>query len=220
MIKDAKISSFNRDHVIKYIIDKKNEYPFSVIDIGGSAGGWSSKVVDAVVDYNEADWHKERPEVKVFRGNICHPNTWDDVLEYVKINGLFDFCICTHTLEDISNPAFVCEQISKIAKGGYIAVPSKHRELAYPETPMFRGYVHHRWIFTICGNSFVGFPKIGYLEKESSFDRVADCSDHCADLSFFWEDSVKVDVINDDYLGPTSEAVISYYERLKFDSYM
>ena len=67
MIKDAKISNMNREHVIKYINDKRSEHSFSVIDIGGSANGWSSKVVDAVVDYNEAEWQKERPEVKVFR---------------------------------------------------------------------------------------------------------------------------------------------------------
>jgi len=220
MIKDAKISNMNRDHVVKYIIDKKSRHPFSVIDIGGSAGGWSSKVVDAVVDFNDAEWQKARPEVTVFRGDICHPSAWESVFEYVKNNGLFDFCICTHTLEDISNPAFVCEQISKIAKGGYIAVPSKHRELSHPETLMFRGYIHHRWIFSVCDDSFVGFPKIGYLEKEPSFDRIADGSDHCSDLSFFWEDSVKVDVINGGYLGPSTEAVISYYNRLKLDSYI
>jgi len=220
MIKDAKISNMGREHVIKHILGKRSEHPFSVIDVGGSANGWSSSVVDAVVDYNEADWQKARPEVKVFRGDICHPSVWEAVFEHVKTNGLFDFCICTHTLEDVSNPAFVCEQISKIAKGGYIAVPSKHRELSHPETHMFRGYIHHRWIFSVCDGSFVGFPKIGYLEKEPSFDHVADGSDHCSDLSFFWEDSVKVDVINGGYLGPSTEAVMSYYDRLKFVSYM
>ena len=68
--------------------------------------------------------------LKHFKCDITNPNDYNELLTYVTQNGKFDFCICTHTLEDIMNPIFVCEQIEKISNEGYIAFPSKYRELS------------------------------------------------------------------------------------------
>ena len=79
-------------------------------------GGWSAPYVDAIIDFND---NKFTENITSFTCDITNPNDWNEIFEYVHKNGKFDFCICTHTLEDIMNPVFVCEQICKISKKGF-----------------------------------------------------------------------------------------------------
>ena len=127
MIYNAKLSDGNRQEIIDYICMKKSQGTFRVVDVGGSYFGWSAPYVDAIIDFNN---HTGSSTITHFKCDITHPCSWEPILEYVSRMGKFDFCICTHTLEDIMNPVFVCEQMSAIAHAGYIAFPSKCRELA------------------------------------------------------------------------------------------
>src|SRR5436190_9828986 len=36
-----------------------------------------------------------------------------------------DFVICSHTLEDIRDPLWVCSEMQRVAKRGYIEIPSR-----------------------------------------------------------------------------------------------
>jgi hypothetical protein len=114
------------------------------------------------------------------------------------------------------NPVYVSEQIQKIAKEGYVAVPSKYRELMRFENGNngYRGYIHHRWIFDIINNIFVGFPKINYLDSVNSFDNIASYDDNICDLSFFWKEKIDIVYINNNYLGPNVLSVMHYYNLL------
>jgi hypothetical protein len=208
-----RISSDDRTDTLKYIQDKKKEGTFRVIDVGGSMGGWSAPVLDALVDFND---HCSNPNILHFKSDITHPDGWKDILEYVHTNGKFDFCICTHTLEDIINPKFVTEQLSKIAKSGYIAFPSKYRELSRFESgpSSYRGYIHHRWIFDMKGTLCVAYPKINYLDSSPIFDSVANISTAVRDLSFYWDESIEMEYLNTNYLGPTVWHVKNYYTAL------
>jgi hypothetical protein len=59
----------------------------------------------------------------------------------------FDFAICSHLLEDIRDPIWVCSELQRIAKAGYIEVPSRVVEQAKGiENPRHAGYYHHRWL--------------------------------------------------------------------------
>jgi len=211
---NIKISNGSRNDVIEYIQKNKNLKNFKVVDVGGSMGGWSSKYVDAIVDFN--DFPGNNQNIKHFTCDITHPDSWKEILLYVEKNGKFDFCICTHTLEDIMNPCYVSEQIQKIAKEGYVAVPSKYRELMRFENGSngYRGYIHHRWIFDICNNIFVGYPKINYLDSTNIFDKISDMDENKCDLSFFWKDKIDIEYINNNYLGPSVGLVINYYNAL------
>ena len=40
----------------------------------------------------------------------------------------FDFAICSHTLEDVRDPLHVCAELMRVAKAGYIEVPSRVKE--------------------------------------------------------------------------------------------
>jgi hypothetical protein len=166
--------------------------------------------VDAIVDFNNMNINSSN--IVFFNLDITNPNEYNELLTYVEKNGKFDFCICTHTLEDIMNPIFVCEQIEQIANEGYIAFPSKYRELSRIEGN-WRGYIHHRWIFTPKDDYILSFPKINYIE-DLIFDKVADSSEDKFDLSFYWKDKINIKYVNNNFLGPSVNDVIGYYNYL------
>lgn len=67
----------------------------------------------------------------------------------------FDFAICSHLLEDVRDPLIVCRELSRVAKRGYIEVPSRTREIFSKEWAFHLraglgrmpeiGFYHHRW---------------------------------------------------------------------------
>lgn len=67
----------------------------------------------------------------------------------------FDFAICSHLLEDVRDPLTVCRELSRVAKRGYVEVPSRVREI-FSKAWAFHlragqgrmpeiGFYHHRW---------------------------------------------------------------------------
>jgi hypothetical protein len=87
----------SRDGVIEYIVENKKSKQFKVIDVGGSAGGWSAQYIDALIDMNPVP----NDNITHFYGDINEDTVWNDVNKHILENGKFDFCICTHTLEDV-----------------------------------------------------------------------------------------------------------------------
>jgi len=62
----------------------------------------------------------------------------------------FDFAICSHVLEDIRDPLFVCQELSRVAKRGYIEVPSRVMESCRGhEGASIVGLSHHRWLIEL-----------------------------------------------------------------------
>jgi hypothetical protein len=61
----------------------------------------------------------------------------------------FDFAICSHLLEDVRDPIWVCSELRRIARAGYIESPSRVVEQSKGvENPRHAGYYHHRWLIT------------------------------------------------------------------------
>ena len=156
-------------------------------------------------------------DVIQFRGNITNIIVWEEVLDYVAKNGKFDFCICTHTLEDISSPIFVATMLSRIAKEGFVAVPSKYVECKRLGES-YRGYIHHRWIFNMENDVFKAYPKQNFIEYETHLDKIADnYVKENAELQIFWENEIDLKIVNNDFLGPTVDSVKEYYKDLHLD---
>ena len=63
-----------------------------------------------------------------------------------------DFVICSHTLEDVRDPIFVCSEMVRIAKAGYIEVPSRLEEQSYGFQGPWAGWGHHRWLIEVHDN--------------------------------------------------------------------
>lgn len=124
------------------------------------------KETDKVMDLG--GWHKVFPRANVVvdlqpyeTRNIVYPHTpesfgkndwlladfcshsfWETIPDKE-----FDFIIISHTLEDIRDPLYVCSQMIRCAKAGYIECPSKFRECAKQSAEdTWSGYNHHRWI--------------------------------------------------------------------------
>lgn len=213
MIKEILISAYERTHVLDYIRQKKEENPgFTVIDIGGYSDytTWSYPVTDYIVNFEECDV----PGKKFFTLNLNFESQWDEVLKFVEENGKFDFCICSHTLEDLALPAVALEKIPQISKGGFISTPTKYREFSRLVNQPWLGYIHHRWIFTFEKGIFLGLPKLNFLEYFEGAEQIGNPFEEVADLSFFWEDSIQFKILNNDFMGPTVIDVVSYYEIL------
>lgn len=64
-------------------------------------------------------------------------------------DGRFDFALCTHTLEDVRDPVWVCAELQRVAKAGYIEVPSRLEEQTYGFQGPWVGWGHHRWLVDV-----------------------------------------------------------------------
>src|SRR4051812_15068559 len=51
--------------------------------------------------------------------DICNKTPWPFA------DKQFDFCICSHILEDIRDPLYVSSELMRVSKRGYIEVPSR-----------------------------------------------------------------------------------------------
>jgi hypothetical protein len=69
-------------------------------------------------------------------------------------------------------------------------------------------------------NVVIGFPKIGFLENCKAFDSIADIANNKADLSFYWENSIEIVYLNNNFLGPNVQSVIEYYADLCRHDYL
>ena len=212
MIYNHKVTPFGeREPALKYIDELKNKTPnFTLIDVGANANPWTKDYVTHVIDIEP-----QTLNVKHFTGNISDVPVWNEVLEYVKEHGKFDFLVSTHTIEDISAALLACGMFSRIAKEGFIAIPSKYQELSRHEGP-WRGYIHHRWIYDIKNDQFWGYPKQSFIEYMPYIEEWTQFNSRIGreELQFFWKDELKLNVVNHDHLGPTWLAVTNYYREL------
>jgi hypothetical protein len=139
------------DH-IRRLLDQLPESAL-VLDVGGWAE--PDPRADWVIDigsYETRNWYstlgrqidsgQERftRETWVER-DVCDPEPWPFA------DGMFDFVICTQTLEDLRDPIRVCAEMSRVADAGYAETPSAATELTRGvESPFWCGWKHHRWL--------------------------------------------------------------------------
>jgi hypothetical protein len=121
-----------------------------VLDVGG----WASPFprADWVIDlqpyetrglygYDDVDRDQERfTAASWVQADICDHAPWPFA------DGQFDFAICSHTLEDVRDPIRVCAELQRVAKAGYIEVPSRVEEQSVGVDGNWPGWAHHRWL--------------------------------------------------------------------------
>lgn len=201
---------YGRPEVINHVSKLKEKNPnFTLLDIGASHNPFNTDFLTHTFDLR----HTDLPNIKTFYGDMNAYEDWVQLFEYVEEHGKFDFCNCTHTLEDIAYPMAALKYMPRIAKEGFIAVPSKYYELQSRD--LYRGGIHHRWIWDHRNGKLVGYPKINLIEGMTFYPHGALIESRAnTELRMFWKDTIEFEIINNDYLGPTAEHVVDMYKNL------
>jgi hypothetical protein len=78
-----------------------------------------------------------------------------------------DFAVCSHTLEDLRDPLWVCSELIRVARAGYIEVPSRAAEQSRGwERRRIAGLSHHRWLIDIDGTHVTFLMKYHLLHAD------------------------------------------------------
>ena len=108
---------------------------YATVGLPGYQGGREER-------FSESTW---------VRRDICDKTPWPFA------DKQFDFSICSHTLEDVRDPLFVCSELIRVSKRGYIEVPSRLAESCRGWEPTgIAGLSHHRWLIDF-GESHIQF---------------------------------------------------------------
>ena len=75
--------------------------------------------------------------------DICAREPWPFAEEE------FDFVVCSQTLEDLRDPVWVCSELIRVGKAGYIEVPSRLEEQSYGIQGPWVGWGHHHWLVEV-----------------------------------------------------------------------
>ena len=124
-----------------------------VLDIGGGASPFprADYVLDAI-SYDERsslgemdiDVDQRFSKETWIQWDVCNRKPWPFE------DKQFDFAVCSHLLEDIRDPVWVCSEMCRVAKAGYIETPSRIVEQSRGvEHPSYAGFYHHRWLVSL-----------------------------------------------------------------------
>lgn len=195
-----------------------------VLDVGGARTQmeFADKYVSHILDIVESEIPASR-EKTYFIGDCCKQRVWDLVFEDVEKNGKFDFVICTHTLEDLTSPSVVVENMAKIGNAGYIAIPSKYAECIRREGN-WRGYFHHRWVFDAnSDNDVIALPKINAIDHIEAIDHMYTMSKEqylqIEELQFFWSGEPKINFVEQIDSSPTNN-IFNLYQQMSRNNYI
>jgi hypothetical protein len=125
-----------------------------VVDVGGGAAPFprADYVIDAMPYEklgagSDGNIHQKLGIEPRYSGDRWIQTDLCDRRPWPIADKAFDFSICSHLLEDIRDPIWVCSELRRISKAGYIESPSRVVEQAKGvENPRHAGYYHHRWL--------------------------------------------------------------------------
>ncbi|MBL4898295.1 MAG: methyltransferase domain-containing protein [Colwellia sp.] len=156
------------ENVIKYINHKFQPFE-NILEVG--PGGIPLAIATHFID------HIAPPEESDRFSKTTVLDISTDVLPFE--NDQFDFVYCRHVLEDIQNPDFAFKELTRVAKRGFIEIPSAVVENTrgvdgdfesdeFPKSSSgngYKGYIRHRSILWVSGEGVLGIiPKLPLIE--------------------------------------------------------
>ena len=130
-----------------------------VLDIGGWACPFNrANYILDVEPYETRGYYGASGPAQGGEREFFHKDTWiqRDLCERAPFpfaDKEINFVICSHTLEDVRDPLWVCSEMIRVAKRGYLEVPSRVAESCRGIEPGQVGWSHHRWLVDIHGKS-------------------------------------------------------------------
>lgn len=171
-----------------------------VLDIGGWAQPFNraNYVID-VFPYETRGWYRKlgRPAYTGPEKEHFSESTWiqRDICDrqpFPFADKSIDYVICSHVLEDIRDPLWVCSEMIRVAKAGYIEVPSRKSESIFCSSSQIAGASHHRWLVFLDQEKLVFEMKWHSIHRKKlhfpeHINAVLKPEDHVTWL--FWENS-------------------------------
>jgi hypothetical protein len=136
--------------VLAASVERINSLPSDALVL--DVGGWAKPLprADWVIDlmpyetrgaYGTEPGGPERFSAETWvERDICNREPWPFE------DRQFDFAVCSHTLEDVRDPVGVCDELVRVARAGYIEVPSRAAEQSVGMQGRIAGWSHHRWL--------------------------------------------------------------------------
>jgi hypothetical protein len=126
-------------------------------------------------------------EVQSVRHDLCGRSSWPFE------DKAFDFCVCARVLETVRDPVWVCCEMIRVAKRGYIEVTSRVAESSRDQQPGVPvGFAGHRYLVEVDVPKIVFTPKDGLLygDRRYSFPPsfAASLPEDRRVSWFFWEE--------------------------------
>ena len=146
-----------------------------VLDVGGGMKPLSR--ADYVIDF--LPWGHEHQLDPYFKNvwpephfseerwvqwDLCSHNPWPFK------DKQFDFVVCKQTLEDLRDPIWVCQEMQRVARAGYIETPSRVVEsMPGIERSRYCGFSHHHWLCEVTDEGIEFMFKHAQLHGYSRF---------------------------------------------------
>ncbi len=167
-----------------------------VLDVGsGDKPHWRADVLlDRYVGAEHGGQRSGRPAARITR-----PLFAADAADMPFADGVFDYVVCSHVLEHVTDPAAVVAEITRVGRAGYIEVPqaASAKILDFPS---------HLWWCRLDGSTLVFTAKharafdpeiAGYIERsgvERELEQLLDRAFDYRVVSLRWKDNIDVRV--------------------------
>ena len=122
-----------------------------VLDVGGGVRPFTRAdwVMDALGYDERGDLGSDGRTTERFSADTWVKRDFCDREAWPFADKQVDFVICSHTLEDVRDPIWMCSELNRIAKCGYIEVPSRLEEQTFGFQGPWAGWSHHRWLVDV-----------------------------------------------------------------------
>lgn len=164
--------------------------------------------------FERADWVLDDRPHEPYGGARFTPRTWlqRDVAgrePWPFPDGRFDFAVCT-SLATLRDPVGVCAELARVARGGYVELPSVEAELAGGDA---------RWLCDVADAElvFTAKPRAAYTDRrlKVSGARLEELREEERVLALFWESRLPARerfVDADDLADELAERVCARFE--------
>lgn len=172
-----------------------------ILDIGGAMKQRTDCEVDTLVDIIHPEAAPYSPS-RLLAKRFVRVDLMRQKLPFKDKE--FDFCFCTHTLEDLPYPFLIMDEMSRVAKSGFVATPSMGMDITFSHFDLtdwatgarrVPGYSHHKWMFYVKKGVIQVLPKNYGILYSSDFHFTNWTGG--VEMQYYWKDKIRYNEIRD-----------------------